>query len=56
MFPASNCTLPILCRILNLHEEADLLMEINIDHLPASSQRIDEIKKAQASFHTYFLL
>ena len=33
----------------NLHEEADLLMQISIDHLPASSQRIDEIKKAQAS-------
>ena len=33
----------------NLHEEADLLMQISIDHLPASSPRIDEIKKAQAS-------
>ena len=33
----------------NLHEEADLLMQISIDHLPASSQRIDEIKTAQAS-------
>ena len=30
----------------NLQEEADLLMEISIDHLPASSQRIDEIKEA----------
>ena len=30
----------------NLHEAADLLMQINIDHLPASSQCIDEIKKA----------
>ena len=28
----------------NLHEEADLLMQISIDHLPASSQCIDEIK------------
>ena len=33
----------------NLHEEADLLMQISIGHLPASSQHIDEIKKAQAS-------
>jgi len=33
----------------DLQEEADLLMEISVDHLPASSQRIDELKKAQAS-------
>ena len=33
----------------NLHEEADLLMQISIDHLPASTQRIDEIKTVQAS-------
>ena len=33
----------------DLHEKADLLMQISIDLLPASSQRNDEIWKAQAS-------
>ena len=33
----------------NLQEEADLLMEISVQHLPVSSQRIDELTKAQAA-------
>ena len=33
----------------NLQEEADLLMEISVQHLPASSQRIDKLTKAQAA-------
>ena len=41
---------PIQCtEPYNLQEEADLLMEISIQHLPASSQRIDELTKAQAT-------
>ena len=33
----------------NLQEEADLLLALSVDHLPASSQRIDTIRKAQDS-------
>ena len=33
----------------NLQEEADLLLALSVDHLPASSQCIDTIKKAQES-------
>ena len=33
----------------NLQEEADLLMAISVEYLPASSQRIDQLKRAQAS-------
>ena len=33
----------------NLQEEADLFMEISVDQLPASSQRTDQLKEAQAS-------
>ena len=42
MFP--QCTEPY-----NLQEEADLLMEISVQHLPASSQCIDKLTKAQAT-------
>ena len=33
----------------NLQEGADLLLALSVDHLPASSQRIDTIRKAQDS-------
>ena len=34
----------------NLQEEADLLMAISVEHLPASSQRIDQLKRAVLLF------
>lgn len=33
----------------NLQEEADLLLALSVNNLPASSQRVDTIKKAQES-------
>ena len=41
---------PIQCtEPCNLQEEADLLMEISVENLPASSQRIDKLTRAQAT-------
>ena len=41
---------PIQCtEPCNLQEEADLLMEISIGNLPASSQYIDKLTRAQAT-------
>ena len=41
---------PIQCtEPCNLQEEANLLMEISVENLPASSQRIDKLTRAQAT-------
>ena len=41
---------PLQCtELYNLQEKTDLLMEISVQHVPASSQRIDELTKAQAT-------